>query len=552
MSWLFKLNAMTNAMQSISDQAVNLINLDIDQTKSLLVTLKKYAGYNGDNYDTTRDLFEIIQLEDQQNTKYLTIAWLDSDGNALASSHPNSTQLSFKKELDEWYHNEDHYVVSDTISEDIIPYIIYIDPFYTPSGSKYYLIAKVSLRGFWDLFNPEEIKGISFGNTGRGVLLNQNFQVIGHSDPAKVYTKEVFPIQHIIDTTKNTQNGTFQDVFFSIRKMQIAPGKYWWLMVTLSKSEVYDSAYRTVGTTLIMLLVVSVIIVYFTTRSAKELSEPIQNICIGTKVIADGDFSHRLIQQTIIQEAIELQDHFNDMASKLQNTIERLTKADRLAALGTMASIVAHEIRNPLSSIVSFSIPLKKRIEENDFEFLNDFDEVVPKELNRLNEILNEFLDFARPQAIEYDEADLNELIIDIVRLIELGLQQNEKIIMDLNPEIPHILIDKKKFRQVIINLCKNGIEACEEVNATVRVSTDYLINEQEEYIIVRVADSGTGIPDSIRKTLFEPFQTTKQKGTGLGLAISQRIIEEHGGSISVESSGKTGTVFKIILNKVK
>lgn len=548
MAWMFKLNTVKNAIQSIADQAANLINLDIEQTQNLLETTNQFALTYGENHEYADNLVE--KIAQQNPTKYIEIAWLNSEGNSLASSQPNQNVISYQNELNQLRKDGEGVVVSDTIAGENIPYIIFLYTNTQPYKPNTYLIAKVSLRGFWHLFNPKEPTGISFGKTGRGILLNQYFQIIGHSEPAKAYSNEAVSIQDKVDPTKDTQEGEYEDVFFSIKKIQLPSGKHWWLMVTLSKSEVYDSAYRTVFTTFLLLVLVTVVLLYYTTKAAKDLSKPIRNLCAGTKNIAEGDFSYRLYHHSNIAEAIELQDHFNDMASKLQDTLDKLTKADRLAALGTMASIVAHEIRNPLSSIVAFSIPLKKRVKANDIEFLNDFDEVVPKELNRLNDILNDFLDFARPQVFEYDEVDLNDLIMDIVQFIELGINKNEKIVTEFRPDIPVIQIDKKKLRQVFINLCKNGLEACEENNATVKISTDYEAQNQDEFFIVRVSDTGTGIPESIRDTLFEPFQTTKRKGTGLGLAISQRIIEEHGGTIEVESTGIKGTVFKITLKK--
>ena len=230
---------------------------------------------------------------------------------------------------------------------------------------------------------------------------------------------------------------------------------------------------------------------------------------------------------------------FQDCAD-LRTMEERLVQSERLATIGRFASQIAHEIRNPLSSIT-----LNVELLEDEVDSANDeakgLIRSVLKELDRLNDIVSEYLQFSRfpkPQ-LKRGHADgaIQELVANFKAAANIRIETN---LMAASPEI---WLDENLLRQVLENLVRNGVDAIEGAGV-VRIETDMV----ERFFVIRVKDTGRGIPPEIQARLFEPFFTTKAHGTGLGLATSQQIIFEHNGHLVVESQGGKGSTFSILL----
>ena len=222
---------------------------------------------------------------------------------------------------------------------------------------------------------------------------------------------------------------------------------------------------------------------------------------------------------------------------------ERLRERERLAAIGAMAAGLAHEIRNPLGAI-------KGAAEYLDPEALKDDDEsellqVIIEETNRLNSVVSQFLDYARPFRANLQPTDINIVVQKTAKLVE-AQRGATPVSLDLADGVPTIQADSEQLRQVILNLVLNGLEASRERPAPVHIQTRYL--EARGLVELRVTDSGCGIPSEDLERVFIPFFTTKQQGTGLGLAVCQRIIHNHSGSIYPESRLGEGTAFVVQL----
>ncbi len=211
---------------------------------------------------------------------------------------------------------------------------------------------------------------------------------------------------------------------------------------------------------------------------------------------------------------------------------------DRLSTLGEMSAGIAHELRNPMAVISGYTRILSKKADEP----LKPAVEAISKEIMVMDRIIADFLTFARPAAPVFSRFDLPVLIqgcIDAVQ--ECG--QNIRMVMD-SPAGLNINADEVFIRQAISNLLQNAVEAMPEGGA-IRISC----SQDGGSILLTIADTGHGIPESIRDKIFLPFYTTKERGTGLGLAIVHKIIVSHGGTITAESLPE-GTVFRIILPK--
>jgi two-component system sensor histidine kinase HydH len=215
-------------------------------------------------------------------------------------------------------------------------------------------------------------------------------------------------------------------------------------------------------------------------------------------------------------------------------------RSERLAALGRMVAGMAHEIRNPLNSIRGFSQHLRSRFETDSVE-RRSVDTIV-REVDRLNRVITELLDFSRPKDPDLSQIDLNEIVRSTTVLIEGEATSQGVICVEaLSPGPVHLLGDGDSLKQLLLNLFLNAIQAMSD-GGVLTVSTS-LSGDRAE---LTVADTGTGIDEMDLDRIFEPFYTTREAGTGLGLSIVHRIVQDHGGEIRLSSSPGQGTTFVI------
>jgi PAS domain S-box-containing protein len=228
-----------------------------------------------------------------------------------------------------------------------------------------------------------------------------------------------------------------------------------------------------------------------------------------------------------------------DVTERKEQTEQLLQKSEKLALLGQMAAGIAHEIRNPLTSIKGF-IQLFKTEQHR-----KEYYDIVLSELDRINDIVGEFLVLAKPTAAVFTEKDVKELIKDVVTLINTqSILNNVQIFVEFECNLPRISCEENQLKQVLINLLKNAIEAMPTGgNIDVKVKV-----KEEGKISIQIIDQGIGIPKERIPTLGEPFYTTKEKGTGLGLMTCYKIIESHNGELTIDSEVNEGTTIEIIL----
>lgn len=230
------------------------------------------------------------------------------------------------------------------------------------------------------------------------------------------------------------------------------------------------------------------------------------------------------------------------------------TRAESLAQLGALFAGFAHEIRNPLSTI-SLNLQL---VEEDlhDAETQRDKRtrkrvQVLKSEVARLQAILDEFLRFARMPELQKEPTDLDAFVRDLVEFHAPEMKSAGIALRSLSePRLPRVHVDKAQLRAAIVNLLKNAREACsegDEIIVTVRRDPS-ATGQGVRGITISVADTGPGMPGDVREKAFQPYFSTKRTGTGLGLPTVKRIIEEHGGSITLSSEVGKGTLFTLWL----
>jgi len=243
----------------------------------------------------------------------------------------------------------------------------------------------------------------------------------------------------------------------------------------------------------------------------------------------------------------------------LQNSqvYERMKERDRLAALGQMAAGLAHEIRNPLGSIkgaAQFLQPQSSGASPpahagDTKEFLN----IIVEEVNRLNKIVSQFLDYARPYRGEQKPLEVSDVLKKTLQLMAKEEASHFEITTAFADRLPPVRADAEQLLQVFLNLSLNAVQAMPSGSAGKLLISTGLRRATRRgaaaaFLEIRFRDTGVGIPPGDLKNLFIPFFTTKDKGTGLGLPISQRIIENHGGTIEVRSQPGEGATFTVLL----
>lgn len=226
--------------------------------------------------------------------------------------------------------------------------------------------------------------------------------------------------------------------------------------------------------------------------------------------------------------------------------VRKLQQTEKLAAIGELSAFVAHEIRNPLFAIGGFANALLKQnsLDESDKKKI----EIILNESERLENILKIILNFARPAQDSDGEVDVNAVVTEALGLLRLKFEsQGGVVIVNLMEDIAKVRGNADQVKQCVINGIKNGFEAMPE-GGTLKVETNL---SADNWVIIRIVDTGHGIPDDIRDQIFNPFFSTKSGGTGLGLAMTKKIIEDMGGKVKLRSKSDKGTMLAFYLPPV-
>ena len=311
-----------------------------------------------------------------------------------------------------------------------------------------------------------------------------------------------------------------------------------------------------------------ILIVLVSIQLAKKISLPLKKLQETANKIADGDYKQEFsvkapreiehlalslakMARDLETEKQELEEWTTTLEKKVEQRTEeirrihsQLFRSEKLASLGKLAAGVAHEINNPLTGILTNSSLLLEDLDKDDPR--REDIEVVVNETIRCREIVKRLLDFAKQTKPLKKLTDINALIENIILLVRNQTSfRNIRIGKNLADDIPLIQADTDQIQQVFINIILNAAEAMTKGGS---LTVDSAVSANKDFINVRFTDTGPGISAADKEKIFDPFFTTKEHGTGLGLSISYGIIEQHGGTISVESIKAQGCVFTIQL----
>jgi signal transduction histidine kinase len=313
---------------------------------------------------------------------------------------------------------------------------------------------------------------------------------------------------------------------------------------------------RRTGLAIITLSVLAIGVGLGATAWSARTLRPVRTLIEGVSRIGRGDYSAQLGVRGDDEVAV-LAREFDAMARSLQAReaqlkaqAEALMRAEQLAAVGRISAQVAHEVRNPLSSIGLNVELMQDAFERATFESPADAREArellaaVTREVDRLTEVTEQYLRMARPPQPSLEPTDVTEVLASVLDFSREELERAQvEVVRELAEDPPQALADEGQLRQVFLNLLRNAREAMPDGG---RLTIATRVHERE--VEVALQDTGRGMSESVRSRIFEPFFTTKEDGTGLGLAVCQQILKAHGGSLGCQSEPGQGTTFSVRL----
>jgi len=233
--------------------------------------------------------------------------------------------------------------------------------------------------------------------------------------------------------------------------------------------------------------------------------------------------------------------------SELEKSREHLLQAEKMVVVGKLAAGMAHSIRNPLTSVKMRLFSLNRTLDLSAHQ-KDDF-QVISEEILHIDSIVQSFLEFSRPPKLRVQDMSPSEVVDHVLRLLAHRLESYDVTIrLERNGSLPEVKVDPERLKEVLVNIIENACEA-------MRGGGTMIIREEQGFdpglgavVLIRLSDSGPGIPETIRGKVFEPFFTTKEEGSGLGLSIAVRIMEEHGGRLDLKSAEEAGSTFSVIL----
>jgi signal transduction histidine kinase len=422
------------------------------------------------------------------------------------------------------------------------------------------------------------ILNIFLGETGECYLVNEDGQFLAHKEPRRILSENISQSESFKNIFEKRDR---EKAYLDYRGIEVlgtsmnVSGTDWYIVVEQDRKEAFESAstlksiiYLTVflciGSALALTWMISFHIVgpirrlsrYADMIADSRTDQPIVQTARKDEIgMLYRAFEHMYVKvqqrQHHLREKVGLKDaQLRETDIMLEKTRQMAERSEKFAAMGRMGAAVAHEIRTPLTSLKLYLESAQEQI-ANSAEDQEDF-RIAMKQVNRIESSINRFLDFVKPEELVFSVIDVSVLIEDVLYMIRpLANRQECSLKTSIQDHLPAVFGDRKLLAEALVNLMVNCLEAMEK-HGTLSVSaqTDRFAQNHQTVACVRidVQDTGCGIFEEQMENLFEPFYTTKAAGTGLGLPLVLNTIESHGGTIGVQSTPGTGTVFRLYI----
>lgn len=473
---------------------------------------------------------------------------VDLEGNIIASSElGRGLKWEYPPEALLKTRERKTYISEVKILNNNIPYVTMAVPIKKMSQVIGVLIADVNLRGVWDI-----VDNIRLGKSGSAFLVSQDGTLIAHQDKKKVLKKISLSSEKNVQAVLSgkTEAVEIADSYGKKLVSAYAPvvGLNWGVVLQQRQEEAYLFSGILKTQSLIIIILSEIVAVLASIFLGQRLTRPIETLLDRIKSISEGDLEER-IKIKRRDEIGELIRSFNNMTLKLKQSRDQI----RLSAVGVTASWIAHELKNSLMVVKSFVQLFPS--EHAHKRFVEKFSKLVPEEIRRWERMLNELSDLSSQVELKVSRTDLNMLLSSTLEITEEKLKE-KNITFNYIPcnEKIYVMADSDRLKQVFLNLIFNAMNAMPD-GGSLTVSMDLLRNEGlnnlQRTVEIRIKDTGIGLSPGEHNKIFEPFYThsrNRNGGMGLGLAVSRKIVQQHRGSIDVESEIGKGAIFIIRL----
>jgi signal transduction histidine kinase len=411
------------------------------------------------------------------------------------------------------------------------------------------LVGEIDLKNVWTLLDS-----IQIGKTGFAMLISSDGNLIAHPEKQRVLSQERFTQYPFFEALKAGEEGmsfySEQNVDFFATYVPV-PDFSWGIVVQQNEEEAFELVKKMRTQVSIFVSITTILALFLAFGTIRRIIQPIESLVKGVRTYAEGNLTHRIMIERQ-DELVVLADEFNKMAESLEKNQRQLRRMERLAAISRFASLVSHEIRNPLNAM-NINMQILRRLisqtespPEKKMKYLN----IITSEINRMNSLVTNFLAITRPPELNLIRSDVHQILEEVILTLE-GQAKSLGIIVktDYSDHKFFGMFDYNQLKQVFQNIILNAFEAMPD-GGEMFIHTAISPYEQkdkkvDERIEIKFVDRGVGIPKQKLSEIFEFYYTTKKTGTGLGLAIAKQIIEGHKGEIGVESfKGKGTTVF--------
>ncbi len=540
-----------NQHQEIARRARNEVDLFIEGPRSILRLLVETKDITEMNPFTQGLLLNKIKSTYPIFNK---IVITDSLGNEITSSEFEEHITNYR--LDPAFEaaiSGQSYFSAVKFNQLEEPYVVSSIPIRRFDERVGTLIGEIDLTSIWNLV--DEIK---IGERGRAFIISRTGELIAHPEKRKVIQKsQVLDPDILLNLEQHFETSHF---FTSIDGEEML-GTFayleafdWVVVIEQPVSEAYEVATRMLYQVFIFVGLVIIIAILLAYLLEKRITAPINTLVDGVKRYGEGDLDFRIYINKYEEIAV-LAEEFNAMAEKLLENQRKLRRVERLAAMSKFATLVSHEIRNPLNSMNINMQILKREIErpEGDLDKKRKYYDIIISEIQRMDNLINNFLMISRPPRFDFLPNDLHMVLDEVILMHEVNARQQNVIIK--KAYLDHKIlanVDRDQLKQVFHNILINALQAMPNGGELeVRTSIGKMKGKTRRKINVlqvEFSDTGVGIPAERLKDIFEFYYTSKKTGTGLGLAIARQIVEGHSGTIEVDSTYGQGTRIKVII----
>lgn len=349
-------------------------------------------------------------------------------------------------------------------------------------------------------------------------------------------------IEHPIIKDISYQNQPYKIAYRRFKELDT--GKYAILALMASIEDINQAKKQSAITIGLVAISAIIMITIIGSIIAINITAPVKKLLNATERLASGDLNAEVNVKTK-DEIGSLARSFDQMTRELKLSRDKLVQSEKLAAIGKLSAGIAHEIRNPLTSMKMIIQLLRKKFQQD--ESAKESLQIILNEIDRLELIISGFLDFARPLELSLKPTNIANVIAEVTSLMQANLKHRKiKLIEKIDENIPEIMLDNNRMKQVLMNIILNSMQAMPE-GGTITIQCHY--NQYEQRIYIEISDTGIGMSQNVLDHAFEPFFSAKSNGTGMGLANVKKIIDLHNGDIKIESAEGKGTRVIISLN---